>query len=46
MNTIDDTRAQLSAVADWFARLGEQHERLPRLARASAANDDQIELTA
>jgi len=32
-------------VTDWFARLAEQHERLPRLA-APAANDDLIELTA
>jgi tRNA-dihydrouridine synthase B len=46
MNTIDDTRTQLHAVAEWFARLGEQHERLPRVASALAANDDEIALTA
>ena len=45
MNRIDDCRAQVSAVTDWFARLAEQHERLPRLI-AAAANDDLIELTA
>jgi tRNA-dihydrouridine synthase B len=44
MNRIDDCRAQLRAVGDWFARLGQTHERLPRIARA--ANDDLIELTA
>jgi tRNA-dihydrouridine synthase B len=44
MNLIDDCAAQLRAVGDWFARLGERHERLPRL--AAAANDDLIELTA
>ena len=45
MNRIDDCRAQVEAVADWFARLAEQHEQLPRLI-AAAANDDLIELTA
>ena len=44
MNRIDDCRAQLAAVTDWFARLAEQHHRLPRL--AAAANDDVIELSA
>jgi tRNA-dihydrouridine synthase B len=44
MNLIDDCAAQLRAVADWFARLGELHERLPRI--TAAANDDLIELTA
>jgi tRNA-dihydrouridine synthase B len=44
MNRIDDCAAQLRAVGDWFARLGEQHERLPRL--TAAANDEQIELSA
>jgi tRNA-dihydrouridine synthase B len=44
MNLIDDCAAQLRAVGDWFARLAEQHERLPRI--AAAANDDLIELTA
>ena len=44
MNLIDDCAAQLRAVADWFAQLGEQHTRLPRL--AVAANDAQIELSA
>jgi tRNA-dihydrouridine synthase B len=46
MNRIDDCAQQLRAVGDWFARLGEQHQRLPRVARAAAANDDLIELTA
>jgi tRNA-dihydrouridine synthase B len=46
MNRIDDTRAQLRAVGDWFARLGEQHERLPRVTSAAAANDDEMTLTA
>ncbi len=44
MNLIDDCTAQLRAVADWFARLGEDHTRLPRI--TAAANDDLIELTA
>jgi tRNA-dihydrouridine synthase B len=44
MNRIDDCATQLRAVSDWFARLGDRHERLPRI--ASAANDDLIELTA
>jgi tRNA-dihydrouridine synthase B len=48
MNLIDDCAAQLRAVADWFAQLGEHHERLPRATStaAAAANDDLIELTA
>ena len=45
MNRIEDCRSQVSAVTDWFARLAEEHEQLPRLA-APAANDDLIELTA
>jgi tRNA-dihydrouridine synthase B len=45
MNRIDDCAAQLAAVEAWFARLAEQHERLPRVI-APAANDDLIELTA
>jgi tRNA-dihydrouridine synthase B len=45
MNRIDDCAAQLRAVGEWFERLGERHERLPRVACA-AANDDRIELTA
>jgi tRNA-dihydrouridine synthase B len=45
MNRIDDCATQLAAVSDWFARLGEHHERLPRIA-APAANDDRIELIA
>jgi tRNA-dihydrouridine synthase B len=44
MNLIDDCAAQLRAVSEWFARLGEQHQRLPRI--APAANDEQIELIA
>ncbi len=44
MNRIDDCATQLRAVGDWFARLGEQHDRLPRI--AAAANDDLIELSA
>jgi tRNA-dihydrouridine synthase B len=49
MNRIDDCRAQLDALARWFAQLGQQHERLPRMsadAATSAANDDIIELRA
>jgi tRNA-dihydrouridine synthase B len=45
MLCIDDCAAQLRAVADWFAELGERHQRLPRVTDA-AANDDLIELTA
>ncbi|MES2958075.1 MAG: tRNA dihydrouridine synthase DusB [Pseudomonadota bacterium] len=45
MNRIDDCRAQVAAVGDWFARLAEQHEWLPRV-RVAAANDDLIELRA
>ncbi len=45
MNLIDDCAAQLAAVADWFAKLAQEHERLPRIA-APAANDDLIELSA
>jgi len=45
MNLIDDCAAQLSAVSEWFARLGQDHERLPRV-RVPAANDDLIELSA
>jgi tRNA-dihydrouridine synthase B len=44
MNLIDDCAAQLRAVGDWFARLAEHHERLPRI--AAAANDEQIGLMA
>ncbi|MDH4059399.1 MAG: tRNA dihydrouridine synthase DusB [Aquincola sp.] len=46
INRIDDCAAQVRAVGDWFARLAESHERLPRIARAAAANDDEIALTA
>ena len=46
MNRIDDCALQLRALGDWFARLGEQHHRLPRITSAAAANDDLIELTA
>jgi tRNA-dihydrouridine synthase B len=45
MNLIADCAAQVAAVDQWFARLAEQHERLPRIA-APAANDDLIELSA
>ena len=45
MNRIDDCATQLRAVSDWFAQLGDRHERLPRII-AAAANDDLIELTA
>jgi tRNA-dihydrouridine synthase B len=45
MNLIDDCATQLAAVSDWFARLAECHERLPRRA-SPAANDDLIELSA
>ena len=44
MNRIDDCAAQLRAVGEWFAQLGQRHERLPRI--AAAANDDLIELSA
>ena len=46
INLIEDCATQLRAVGDWFARLAQRHERLPRLACASAANDDEIELRA
>jgi tRNA-dihydrouridine synthase B len=46
MNLIDDCAAQLRAVSEWFARLGETHAVLPRIAVGAAANDDQIEMTA
>ena len=46
MNRIDDCAAQLRAVGDWFDQLGQQHERLPRLAAPEAANDDLIEMRA
>ncbi|MEF7616456.1 tRNA dihydrouridine synthase DusB [Aquincola sp. MAHUQ-54] len=39
MNLIDDCEQQVRAVADWFDRLAEQHERLP-------ANDDCVALSA
>jgi tRNA-dihydrouridine synthase B len=45
MNRIDDCTAQLAAVNEWFARLGERHHRLPRLP-VPAANDDLIALSA
>jgi tRNA-dihydrouridine synthase B len=45
INRIDDCATQAQALGDWFARLAEEHERLPRLQRA-AANDDEIELQA
>jgi tRNA-dihydrouridine synthase B len=45
INRIDDCAAQVRALGDWFARLAREHERLPRLQRA-AANDDEIELQA
>jgi len=45
INRINDCAVQLAAVSDWFAQLGEHHERLPRVL-ACAANDDLIELTA
>jgi tRNA-dihydrouridine synthase B len=44
INRIDDCAAQLQAVSDWFARLGQRHERLPRL--APAANDEMSEAMA
>jgi tRNA-dihydrouridine synthase B len=46
INRIDDCVLQVQAVGDWFARLADQHERLPRIARVAAANDDDIELQA
>ena len=44
MNLIDDCTAQLRAVGDWFAQLGAQHQRLPRI--TAAANDEPSELIA
>ncbi len=44
MNLIDDCAAQLRALSNWFERLAERHERLPRI--AVAANDEPIELMA
>jgi len=46
VNRIDDCASQVRAVGDWFARLAESHERLPRVERVPAANDDEIALTA
>ena len=37
MNTIDDCRAQLEALGDWFDALAEASPRLPTVARAAAA---------
>jgi len=45
INRIDDCAAQVQALGDWFARLAREHERLPRVER-TAANDDEIELRA
>jgi tRNA-dihydrouridine synthase B len=42
MNSIETCREQVRAVADWFDRLAEQHERLP----AAAANEDCLRLRA
>ena len=36
INTIDDCQVQWQAVADYFDRLGQQMERLPRMAQADA----------
>ncbi len=44
MNLIDDCATQLRAVGDWFAELGAQHQRLPRI--TVAANDEPSELIA
>jgi tRNA-dihydrouridine synthase B len=43
MNTLDDCRAQVDAVRRYFEELAEQHPRLPA---DSAANDDQLAITA
>jgi tRNA-dihydrouridine synthase B len=45
INRIDDCATQVQALGDWFARLAQEHERLPRVER-TAANDDEIELRA
>jgi len=45
MNTLDRCEDQLRALADWFDRLAEQHERLPVIDGA-AANDDVMALQA
>ncbi len=42
MNLIDESAAQLRAVADWFDALAQEHHLLP-VASAAAANDDLIE---
>lgn len=45
MNTLEQCDAQLQALADWFDRLADTHERLP-LADGAAANDEQMALQA
>jgi tRNA-dihydrouridine synthase B len=45
MNTLDRCEDQLRALADWFDRLAEQHERLPQT-EGVAANDDVMALQA
>jgi tRNA-dihydrouridine synthase B len=45
MNTLDRCEEQLRALADWFDRLAEQHERLPDT-QGAAANDDVMVLQA
>lgn len=45
MNTLDRCDAQLQALADWFDRLAETHERLP-VTDGAAANDDLMALHA
>jgi len=42
MNSLETCREQVRAVADWFDRLAEQHERLP----AAAANEERLRLRA
>jgi tRNA-dihydrouridine synthase B len=42
MNSLESCREQVRAVADWFDRLAEQHERLP----AAAANEERLRLRA
>ncbi|MDM4766265.1 tRNA dihydrouridine synthase DusB [Pelomonas sp. SE-A7] len=48
MNLLESSADQVSALSDWFAQLGREHERLPYLAAdtSAAANDEQLLLEA
>ena len=43
MNRLESCEAQLAALAEWLGELAEQHERLPYLPTAVAANDEDEE---